>query len=78
VLYGIAALECCGIIYSLTPPDNGSTGGWTETTMYDFANVPFDGGEPGSALIFGKGGTLFGTTYNGGTSDLGAIYALKP
>jgi uncharacterized repeat protein (TIGR03803 family) len=46
--------------------------------MYDFANVPFDGGEPGSALIFGKGGTLFGTTYNGGTSDLGAIYALKP
>ena len=84
VLYGTAALNglggqaCCGIVYSLTPPANGSTGGWTETTMYDFADVPFDGGEPDSALIFGKDGTLFGTTYSGGTSSLGTVYALKP
>jgi hypothetical protein len=83
VLYGTANVPgvsqtCCGIVYSLTPPATGSSGGWTETTMHDFAGAPSDGSQPNSALIFGKGGILFGTTGTGGTYNLGTFYGLKP
>jgi hypothetical protein len=81
VLYGTANVPgetCCGIIFSLAPPASGSTAGWTETTLHDFAGAPVDGSQPNSALIFGKGGILFGTTGTGGTSNLGTVYGLRP
>ena len=83
VLYGTANLPgatqtCCGVIFSVTPPASGSGGGWTETTLHDFTGAPSDGSQPNSALIFGKGGMLFGTTGSGGTSNLGTVYGLRP
>jgi len=49
----------CGAIYKISP-----TG--TETTLYEFAGSP-DGEYPNGVMVDGTG-TLYGTTYYGGTS----------
>jgi hypothetical protein len=48
-----------GTIFALTPPTS-SGGAWTETTLYSFpAGSP---GNPGSGVIFGPAGALYGVT----------------
>ena len=46
-------------------------------TLYSFKGDP-DGAQPKGAVVIGKGGVLYGTTFLGGTSRLGTIFELTP
>jgi hypothetical protein len=89
-LYGVAleggtgsCVGGCGIVYELSP--NGS-GGWTETTLYNFQGAP-DGNQPTSGVISDAAGNLYGTTLIGGTGSCkdinentgcGTVFELSP
>lgn len=60
----------CGIVFTITP--SGS-----EKQLYSFKCEPKDGGYPRSNLT-NVSGTLYGTTYLGGPSDLGTVFAITP
>ncbi len=47
----------------------------TETVLYNFAGQPHDGAYPSGRLI-NVGGTLYGTTANGGSDDMGTAYKI--
>jgi uncharacterized repeat protein (TIGR03803 family) len=47
----------------------------TFTALYSF-NFPPDGGQPHSSLVLDSAGNLYGTTYEGGTSNWGAVFKL--
>src|SRR5580658_6375393 len=49
----------------------------TLTTLYTFTGGS-DGESPLAALLTGKGGVLYGTTYQGGTWNEGTVYSLTP
>jgi uncharacterized repeat protein (TIGR03803 family) len=67
----------CGTVYAVMPPS--SPGGvWTETAIHQFRNSPGDGAAPYAGVVAGGGGVLYGTTYEGGTSNLGTVYSLTP
>lgn len=67
----------CGTVFQLTPPP--AVGGtWTESTVYIFNGSPNDGSGPAGVLAIGSDGTLYGATTYGGSSDYGAVFALKP
>ncbi|HXM44598.1 MAG TPA: choice-of-anchor tandem repeat GloVer-containing protein, partial [Bryobacteraceae bacterium] len=67
--------ECCGVVYSLTPP--AALGApWTEQTIHTFNGV--DGNYPQAGLVRGPGGVLFGTTFGGGAGAAGTVFALLP
>ena len=58
----------CGNVFKLSPPASQG-GAWTETELYSLKGVP-DGAFAYSGVIFGKKGTLFASTSQGGsTSD---------
>ena len=59
---------CGGTVFELTPP-TASGGAWTETTLHSFGVVSGDGFEPKAPLTIGPGGTLYGTTYWGGSNQ---------
>jgi len=68
----------CGTVFELSP----SSGGWTETVLYNFCTTGNpstcpDGAEPFSGLIFDKSGNLYGTTYTGG-AGYGTVFELSP
>jgi len=66
-----------GSAYELTPP--ASPGGiWTETTIYAFKGPPSDGGSPAGGFAIGAIGSLYGTTYRGGTYNQGTVFELTP
>jgi len=46
-------------------------------TLYSFGGAP-DGALPKGALLIGKDGTLYGTTWAGGTSVYGTVFSLTP
>ena len=84
-LYGVAAeggqQNCpyvsdsgCGTVFKLTPQPDGS---WAFTVLHTFTGGS-DGGNPESTLVFDKRGNLYGTTYQGGTSNLGVVFELIP
>lgn len=58
----------CGTAFSITP-------GGTETVLHSFGGSPSDGADPESSLI-NVNGTLYGTTYQGGTYGFGTVFAL--
>jgi uncharacterized repeat protein (TIGR03803 family) len=62
-----------GTVFKLAP--NGD-GGWTESVIHSFNNDGKDGAEPYSALILDAAGNLYGTTYEGGAYDYGAVFKL--
>jgi uncharacterized repeat protein (TIGR03803 family) len=64
----------CGVVFELKP--NGS-GGWSESTIHDFG-LGSDGYLPYGGVIFGADGNLYGTTYQGGTNNLGVVFKLVP
>jgi uncharacterized repeat protein (TIGR03803 family) len=65
-----------GTVFQLSPP--ASAGGtWTENVLYSFLDGS-DGANPWAALVFGKNGALYGTTYFGGVSNKGAVFQLSP
>jgi len=49
----------------------------TETNLYSFGGQP-DGDQPRAGVIQGTNGNFYGTTYDGGTSNLGAVFRLTP
>jgi uncharacterized repeat protein (TIGR03803 family) len=86
-LYGttpLGGLGNEGVVFSLTPPPTTCAKAfdcWTETVLYDFCQggTPcVDGGEPLSEVVFDRAGNLYGTTFIGGSSGLGAVYKLTP
>lgn len=70
---GTTSANCypgCGAMFSFDP----TTG--AETIVYNFQGAP-DGAGPKSSLL-AVGGTLYGTTYYGGTSKIGTVFAFSP
>jgi len=63
-----------GVVFELTPTQ---TGEWGFKTLYSFRGAP-DGVFPYGAVLFDAAGRLYGTTYYGGTNDLGTVYQLSP
>ncbi len=54
-----------------------SGGTWTESVLYSFS-AKGDGAYPASGLVFDAKGNLYGTTYEGGTSNRGTAFQLAP
>jgi uncharacterized repeat protein (TIGR03803 family) len=65
-----------GVVFELTPPA-AQGDSWTYTQLYSFTGEA-DGGHPGTGLIGGPGGVLYGVTTNGGSAHNGTIFQLKP
>jgi uncharacterized repeat protein (TIGR03803 family) len=62
-----------GAVFELSP--SGST--WTETVLYSFAGKP-DAANPINGLILDVAGNLYGTAFNGGGGNNGAVFELSP
>jgi uncharacterized repeat protein (TIGR03803 family) len=76
VLYGTtsesgACQRCAGTLFSLAK----SSGKWTETTLPGLQGT--DGVEPGTGLLIGSAGELYGTTSLGGTKGYGTVFRLS-
>jgi len=55
-----------------------SGGTWSEAQLHVFTAGTMDGAYPQySSLVFDKAGNLYGTTQQGGTSNLGTVFELK-
>jgi uncharacterized repeat protein (TIGR03803 family) len=66
--------ECgYGNVFKLSP----SNGGWTYTSLHDFAGGS-DGRHPYSAVALDANGNLYGTTYGGGSDGFGVVYEIAP
>jgi uncharacterized repeat protein (TIGR03803 family) len=63
----------CGVVYKLAP---NSSGGWIITILHLFTGTP-DGAYPTGELTRDPQGYLYGTTENGGTSDLGTAFKVR-
>jgi uncharacterized repeat protein (TIGR03803 family) len=77
-LYGTTAFggaSGAGIVFELVKPV--APAAWTENILYTFTGGS-DGSQPYSGLIFDAAGNLYGTTYQGGTSNAGTVYELMP
>jgi uncharacterized repeat protein (TIGR03803 family) len=66
------AQDACGTVFELTPPTTPG-GAWSETILHKNA----EGSEPGP-LTMSPDGVLYGTTWFGGASGNGTVFALKP
>jgi uncharacterized repeat protein (TIGR03803 family) len=62
-----------GTAFELTP----KAGAWTEKILHSFGNGK-DAASPYAGLILDAAGNLYGTTYDGGTDALGAVFELIP
>ena len=69
---GICVGDGCGVVYELSH----SGGTWTATVLYSFGDSP-DAAGPGAPAVFDRAGNLVGTTPDGGTDGVGAIYELS-
>jgi uncharacterized repeat protein (TIGR03803 family) len=63
-----------GTVYELIP----NNGAWTEKTIYQFGTNDNDGVNPYGRLAFDTAGNLYGTTYRGGTEDVGTVFKIVP
>jgi len=65
-----------GGIFELT---RGTDGQWTETVLHLFdVSSSMEGQNPMSAVTFDTFGNLYGTTWKGGSSNLGTVFELSP
>jgi len=64
-----------GTVFKLTPPSRRQTA-WVETPLFTFN--PAGGRTPIGGLVTDAAGALFGTTSDGGKSDHGTVFELKP
>lgn len=57
-----------------------SGGGWIETPLHTFTGGTGDGSYPYNygGLTFGPDGAIYGTTYEGGASNDGTVFSLRP
>jgi uncharacterized repeat protein (TIGR03803 family) len=70
-----------GNVFKLRPP-SGKGKDWTIDVLHDFVRSP-DGEWPAAGLVFGKSGSLYGTTQAGGTgqacqSGCGTVFKVWP
>jgi uncharacterized repeat protein (TIGR03803 family) len=66
-----------GTIFKLSPPA-ASGDSWTFKVVHAFGGVPTgDGSQPLTDLLLFRG-KLYGTTYGGGTTNLGTVFAVVP
>ena len=63
----------CGTVFVLKPKSNGK---WTESVLHRFNND--EGANPYAGLTFDTDGNLYGATVNGGSTNAGLIFKLKP
>jgi uncharacterized repeat protein (TIGR03803 family) len=77
-LYG--GRENGGIVYKLSRDKDG----WTETILHSFPGDGMNGCQgwhacnPGGGVVLGPDGTLYGTSFFGGTQNIGTAYELSP
>ncbi len=68
-----------GSIFELTPQMSickTANCFWAQKLLYQFSGSP-DGQYPGSgALVWDQAGNIYGTTYNGGSANLGTVYEM--
>ena len=65
----------CGTVFKLTK--SGST--WKETVLHTFFGYPQkDGYLPQAGLSFDSAGNLYGTTYQGGSFNVGTVFQFAP
>lgn len=62
-----------GAIFKLISAGNG---GYTNKILKSFTGINGDGANPTCKLIIGTDGWLYGTTYNGGTNNVGVIFKM--
>ena len=67
-----ACTKGCGTVFSIHPD------GSSYSVLYSFAGGGTDGANPEAGLVMDVSGNLWGTTYNGGTHNLGTVYELSP
>jgi uncharacterized repeat protein (TIGR03803 family) len=63
----------CGTVFELSPTGSG----WTLSTLYSFTGMT-DGSDPEAGLIFDSSGSLYGSTWVGGTNTGGVAFKLTP
>jgi uncharacterized repeat protein (TIGR03803 family) len=66
-----------GTVFSLTPPSS-SGGNWTEGVIWSFGGSSEDGRGPGTGVVVGSDGTLYGVTKLGGSGSVGVVFSLTP
>ncbi len=76
-LYGTTGLDGAygaGNVFEFQPSDEG----WTYTSLYDFCAIyPCnDGAIPVGSVIFDQNGSLYGTTYAGGSAGRGVVWEI--
>jgi uncharacterized repeat protein (TIGR03803 family) len=60
-----------GTVFRISP-------GGSYATLYSFTNAPPDGAELKAGLVLGSDGNFYGTTYQGGTNNLGTVFRISP
>lgn len=59
-----------GTVFKISPAG-------TFSSLHSFAGYPSDGSEPYSALLQAANGTFYGTTWEGGSNDNGAVFTMN-
>ncbi|MFN7997907.1 MAG: choice-of-anchor tandem repeat GloVer-containing protein [Bryobacteraceae bacterium] len=76
VLYGTTLFggpANAGTVFQLGTPASPQ-GGWVESVLQTFSGA--NGARPQAGVVFGSGGTLYGTTLLGGSSQSGTLFKL--
>jgi len=66
-----------GTVFKLIPPDPGQSR-WKHKILHHFTGTPGGGAAPTGDLLIDQLGVIFGTTSEGGASNLGTVYKLLP
>lgn len=64
-----------GGVFELTPTVSGL---WTLSVLHLFVSNSTDGATPYAGLVMDASGNLYGTTWQGGTRDIGSVFELSP
>ncbi len=75
-LYGTTSLGGThnqGTVFKLSP--NGTD--YVQGVIYNFGDAASDGATPLAGLIMDAEGSLYGTTYNGGSANMGTVFKLS-
>lgn len=74
-LYGstYASALGAGLIFRLVSDHD-----WAETVLYDFNASFVNGSEPVGPLTIDQAGNVYGTTFLGGSSDVGVVFEVSP
>ncbi len=70
----------CGTVFHLRPHPNfcpSLSCSWINTVLYSFTGGS-DGNDPYTGVVFDGAGNIYGTTYAGGSAQLGVAYELSP